>query len=70
MPPAKDKCGEHSKAIAIIEKDQADQWAAIDKLRNRLPVWGTVLISVLTFALGFTLNYAVMTARMMMLANQ
>ncbi len=70
MPPQKDLCGEHGKAIAILERDTASQWAAIDKLRNRLPVWGTVLISVLTFALGFTLNYTVMAARMAMLARQ
>ncbi len=70
MPPEKSKCGEHSEAIATLKRDTADQWAAIDKLRNRPPVWATVVISVLTFALGFTLNYAVMTARMAMLAKQ
>ncbi len=70
MPPEKNICGEHSKAIEVLEKDNTDQWAAIDKLRNRPPVWATVVISVLTFALGFTLNYAVMAARMAMLARQ
>lgn len=70
MPPEKSKCGEHSKAIENLERDTAAQWAAIDKLRNRLPVWGTLVISLLTFALGFTLNYAVTAARMAVLAKQ
>lgn len=70
MPPEKSKCGEHSEAIATLKKDQAAQWAAIDKLRNRLPVWATVVFGVITFALGFTLNYAVMAARMAVMAKQ
>lgn len=70
MPPEKTVCGEHSKAIEILEKETADQWTAIDKLRNRLPVWAAAVFSLLTFALGFTLNYALMTARMAMLAKQ
>ncbi len=70
MPPEKTRCGEHGEAIATLKRDTADQWTAIDKLRNRLPIWATVLISVLTFALGFTLNYAVMAAKMAMLAKQ
>ncbi len=59
MPPATDKCGKHEEAIETLKKGQADQWAAIDHLRNRLPVWGTAVISLLTFALGFSLNHAV-----------
>ena len=70
MPPEKTVCGEHSKAIENLEKDSESQWVAINKLQNRLPVWATVVISLLTFGLGFTLNYAVMTARMAMLATQ
>lgn len=62
--PDKDICGEHSKAIEILEKDQESQWAAIDKLRNRLPVWATMLIATLTFSLGFMLNYAFTAVRM------
>lgn len=64
MPPEKTKCGVHDEAIANLKQDVASQWEAIDKLRNRLPVWATVLIATLTFTLGFTLNYAVMAAKM------
>ncbi len=52
----KDTCGEHSKAIEILEKETVAQWAAIEKLRNRLPVWATMLIATLTFSLGFMIK--------------
>ena len=70
MPPDKNICGEHTEAIATLKKESEAQWTAIDKLRNRPPIWATAVISILTFALGFTLNYAVMTARMAMLASK
>jgi len=70
MPPEKNKCGIHDEAIATLKKDTEAQWAAIEKLRNRLPGWATLVISLLTFALGFSLNYTVMAARMAALAKQ
>lgn len=47
---------ENATKIAQLEKSDADQWTAINALRNRLPVWGTLVVSLLTFLLGFTLN--------------
>lgn len=69
MPPEQTKCGIHDEAIANLKHDVASQWEAIDKLRNRLPVWATVVISILTFTLGFTLNYAVMASKMTAVVN-
>ncbi|MBN1392936.1 MAG: hypothetical protein JW947_09055 [Sedimentisphaerales bacterium] len=54
-------CPAHSgieKEIETLKESDKKQWEAIDHLRNRLPVWATLLISVLTFALGATLTYA------------
>lgn len=56
-----DKCPAHSgieKEIEALQGSDRDQWDAINHLRNRLPVWATLLISVLTFALGAALTYA------------
>jgi len=38
------------------DKELADVWTAIDQLRNRPPVWTTVLISVLSMFLGSALT--------------
>jgi len=50
--------------VESLEKSDVQQWselhlvnAKIERIMNRPPVWTTVVISVLTFALGFTLNY-------------
>jgi hypothetical protein len=54
-------CKEHSGCIAKIEnleKSDTDQWATIHRIESRPPVWTTVLISVLTFALGASMTYA------------
>ena len=58
--PAFGVCPSHSGVAAEIksirqqqETDREELWAAIDRLRNRLPVWATAVISVLTFLVGF-----------------
>lgn len=54
-------CSFHSGTLAEIDNikaDVRDQWCAIEKLQNRLPVWATLLISLLTFALGAAMTYA------------
>jgi len=38
--------------VHTLKAETEKQWQAIDKLRNRLPHWATLLISLLTFALG------------------
>ena len=59
-------CPLHSGIKADVEQLQNEnekQWVAIDQLRNRLPVWATVVISLLTFLLGASLTYAGMVTR-------
>jgi len=58
---ASEFCSLHSGTsarIEILETSDKEQWVAIDRLQNRLPVWATLLISLLTFALGAALTYA------------
>ena len=54
-------CDAHSGIVADItqlKKDTDEQWTAINQLRNRLPAWATIVISLLTFLLGCALTYA------------
>jgi len=56
-------CKAHSgvdERIKNLEDSDKDQWQVINQLRNRLPVWATLLISILTFLLGAALTYASM----------
>lgn len=50
----------HSEAIKTLKESDERQWIAIEKLQNRLPVWATMLFSILTFAIGCVTTYAVM----------
>lgn len=59
-------CKEHSgfeARLVKVEDDTDKQWAVLDKLRNRLPNWATVVISLLTFLLGATATYAGLAVR-------
>jgi hypothetical protein len=54
-------CKAHSgieQKLENLESDTKEQWQAINQLRNRLPVWATIVISLLTFFLGATATYA------------
>ena len=54
-------CPQHSGIITDImnlKNSEKEQWDAIKGLQNRLPVWATLMISVLMFALGATMTYA------------
>ena len=55
---AEERIGITEEAIAMLKEDSEKQWQAIEKLQNRLPLWATMLISVLTFALGCVSTYA------------
>lgn len=57
-------CDVHKTKIDRLEKETEEQWTAINKLRDRLPVWATIAISLLTFLLGCSLTYAALAARM------
>ena len=50
----------HAEAIQTLKESDEKQWAAIEKLQNRLPLWATTLISILTFGIGCVSTYAVM----------
>jgi len=55
------KCEEHSGVITEITALKASdrlQWQAIEKIQNRMPAWGTAIVSVLTFLLGIAMAYA------------
>lgn len=54
-------CKAHSgieQQLENLENDTKEQWTAINQLRNRLPVWATIVISLLTFFLGGSITYA------------
>ncbi len=50
----------HAEAIKTLKESDEKQWEAIEKLQNRLPLWATTLISILTFTIGCVTTYAVM----------
>ncbi len=50
--------------ITALKESDDKQWSAIEKLQNRLPIWATTVISLLTFFVGCTTTYAVMLARL------
>lgn len=59
-------CDAHSGMVAdikMLKLDKDEQWKAINELRNRLPAWATIVISLLTFLLGCSLTYAALTAK-------
>ena len=54
-------CKAHSgfnARLIKIEDDTEKQWKVLDQLRNRLPGWATLVISLLTFMLGASVTYA------------
>jgi len=59
-------CEAHSGITARIDNlDVSDekQWAAIEKIQNRLPVWATIVISGLTFMCGCSMTYAALAVK-------
>jgi len=59
-------CKAHSgilQKLDNLENDTKDQWAAINQLRNRLPNWATLVISLLMFLLGTTATYAALAVK-------
>ena len=58
-----EQCQLHSGFEARLterEKQDEEQWDAINNLRNRLPTWATITISLLTFLLGCSLTFAML----------
>ena len=60
---AEERIGINETEIDTLKDSDSKQWAAIDKLQNRLPIWATTLISLLTFSIGCVTTYAVMLHR-------
>ena len=50
--------------IDNLKTSDENQWKAINKLQNRLPIWATTVISVLTFLLGCSTTYAAIALRL------
>ncbi len=62
-----ESCPAHSgvnQRLANLEGSDSKQWEAIEKLRMRLPVWATLVISLLTFGLGASMTYATFAVRL------
>lgn len=56
-----DFCDAHSGMltdIANLKVDKDEQWKAINELRNRLPAWATVVMSLLSGISGYAIAYA------------
>jgi len=50
------KCEAHSgleARMVSLEKSNDELWKALNSVRNRPPVWCTLIISLLTFGMGF-----------------
>lgn len=63
---ANEFCDAHSGMLADIQTlkdDRDEQWKVINELRNRLPAWATIVISLLTFLLGCSLTYAALAVK-------
>ncbi len=59
-------CKQHSGILQLaqdVKKDTSKQWDEIDKIKNRPPVWCTVVIAVLSASLGSVLTYAALVVR-------
>lgn len=62
-----EECKQHSgitAQLAELQKDKDEQWDAINALRNRLPTWATIVISLLTFLLGCSVTLAALASRL------
>ena len=59
-------CKSHSGLVQMVKDvkdDTGKQWTEIDKIKNRPPVWCTVVIAVLSASLGSVLTYAALVVR-------
>ena len=59
-------CKQHSGLVQMVKDvrdDTGKQWTEIDKIKNRPPVWCTVVIAVLSASLGSVLTYAALVVR-------
>ena len=52
-----------SARVKNLEEDRDEVWSAINLLRNRLPVWATVVLMAMSALLGSVLTYASVLSR-------
>lgn len=64
MDKISERIGVNETEINTLKESDERQWLAIEKLQNRLPIWATTVISLLTFFIGCTTTYAVMLVRL------
>ena len=61
-PMAKEKCDDHTGCVNQITTNKENIikiFELVEKVRNRLPNWATLLISVLTLLIGWLLSRVV-----------
>jgi len=66
-------CQMHSGIIERLDSlddDRKEQWLAIDKLRNRPPVWATVVLALLTGLLGASATYASLAVKIAQMSGR
>ena len=50
--------------IKNLRQSDLDQWTAINQLRNRLPLWATVILMVMSGLVGSALTYAAVAVKL------
>ncbi len=61
---SEERIGIAETEIDTLKESDQRQWDIINKLQNRLPVWATAAISLLTFLLGCSVTYAGLLIRL------
>ena len=49
--------------VKTLERDNIKQWDAIEKLQSRLPVWATVVMTLMGTMLGSALTFASLASK-------
>lgn len=65
-------CKQHSGLVQMVKdvKDDTDkQWTELGRIRNRPPVWCTVVIGLLSGLLGSAMTYAALVVRLTQAAS-
>ena len=60
-------CKEHSglhQMIVDVKDDTHDQWAEINRIKNRPPIWCTAVIAILSALLGSVSTYAALAIKL------
>ena len=55
-----ERIGINETEIESLKDSDIRQWALIEKIQNRPPLWATAIMSFMTFLLGCSLTYIIM----------